>query len=237
MVYKKYKKKIPARKRRYRKKPTSRRTAIMRFPISPFPKVLKTKMRYSDHSFITAGSASMGTPVTYNLNSVYDPNNAVGGDQPMGRDTLLGGTNTAAPYHHYLVTGAKVIIDLVNNTSETSYLIFKGFDNHISSFPSHILQAKERGWISKTIGGPNSAKGITRFSKYYDISSIFGIKRNELIIDDKYGAENNANPSDLALFQFAAQDVDGSGTATTVQYLLTIIYYVTLSERNELASS
>lgn len=100
-----------ARRSRTRKSRAPRR--IPRITQAPFPAQKVAKLRYVENIQVTSPADGVTLALKhYSANSIYDPNNAMGGHQPYGHDQF------ALLYHHYEVTGATIKCTYTNGNTD-----------------------------------------------------------------------------------------------------------------------
>lgn len=81
-----------------------------------FPARLKTNLVYNINSYMSCDNSQLAQ-LFYRLNSPYDPDAAVGGNQPYYFDTLCGANGTGAPYAKFRVLWTKFHVEFYNQFS------------------------------------------------------------------------------------------------------------------------
>ena len=89
-----------------RKSDEGKRTTLLGFLRSGFPKQMQMRHRYAESITVNA-VANVDVWHLYRCNGMYDPRVALGGHQPMYFGRM------GATYDHYVVTGATIRIDSV----------------------------------------------------------------------------------------------------------------------------
>ncbi|MDO3651299.1 hypothetical protein, partial [Nocardia mangyaensis] len=156
--------------------------------------------------------------LTWRLNSIHDPNHTYTGtgNRAQGYDQW------STFYDKYLVTGAKVDIELVNSSDDET--IIAGW--LIATDGAEPVAISECDM--KTNGGtflipPATSK---KFSRYVSLKTLRAVK-DLMDTSDINGASFGQNPSGIAWFTLLLQDVAG---ASLLPYALkyNITYHTTL---------
>lgn len=221
------KKYVPKRKapvRRYKKKSYPRKNMISP---SGVPTVRFVKMRYVTRIPLTTGVAVVSAQ--FRANSIFDPEVALGGHQPMGHDTM------STLYNHYTVVGSKLTCDWASQISSGDNGIMVGCylsDDGVYPYTDYtgMVEAK-KGTYRSIVKQRNSVKTTTGFSakKFFNLSDV---KDNQ----QRVGAVFGQNPVDEAVFVVWAQAHD-FGATNTVSCVITLDYAVVCGEPKELGQS
>lgn len=219
-----------ARARRYQDALTANDNKPVRlaFPGYSFiPSRISTQLKYCDEATISSGSSVYISDIIYRGNSLYDPDYATGGGQPMGRDQL------ATLYNSYKVTGCSIKLTVTSNTGtplraaiipSTSAVAFTDF-----------LEACEQPGSKKmalsTYTGGLSSKTIKRKVK---TKNILGIQ----MLDDEEEAVMGANPSNEWYYHvlITTQPYTGTNYVDCVYYI-ELVYNVEAFGRIQLSRS
>lgn len=133
-----------------------------------FPQQMYKTLTYATGP-IPLVQTSTNTPINYTIrgNSPYDPDYAVGGNQPRWYDTFLGAQNTDAPYGKYICYGSKIIMTvyqdptLGGSTGSVMGLVSIIPSQDASGYPSSQREMTERSFSRfKPIGNANASRPI-----------------------------------------------------------------------------
>lgn len=114
-----------------------------------------------------------GTPKTVfmNGNDMYDPDPAIGGNQPRWYDTFLGAPQTNAPYGRYQVNASKITVTIWQDPKLTGTtgsvdgictLMPAAAGTSSGLFPTNFTQMREAQNVRiKYVGNANSSKPLT----------------------------------------------------------------------------
>jgi hypothetical protein len=184
-----------------------------------FPAVAEFTLEYRQAVRVT----SSATPYFYSfrLNSIYDPDYAIGGNQPLFTAQL------AAVYQYYTVHHADVTVDCYNNSSSQ--------DTQVILFPTVIAAAS--GVLDSTAMRPLSKEGVCgrigstktdlHFRSKFNISQLFGTSLH----DDNYSATFSANPINQAFINLAFQNLFSAGVTPNDLYaIVKIKFYVSVRD-------
>lgn len=215
-----------------------RRAAVPR-PLSlkwgrgPFPPELHTVFSYSETNVL---SSSLGANANYTIrmNGPYDPNQTASGTQPRYWDTLLGATDTAAPYSRYCVYSAEIqatfALTVTGATTPTiCYLFPKGATQ---TDPSNYKELMERAEAISTVLSNPGARGVGTLRMHQRVQPWVA----RAMFDDGLWALYNAVPSQQAYFVLGIVPMDGS-TSITCNVNWTITYHLKLGQMNDVADS
>ena len=222
MPKRKYSKRKPRRRRRYRKNQVSNIITVRG------PKVIPDRYRCKmTHIFTTTATAG-STDTIIRANSVYDPEFAAGGGQPTGFDEL------AALYSRYLVNAAKVKVTLVNYSATAAKLVVSPSPDS-SSFSS-ILAAATQPYAKQVIVGGSSGASMRSVSLYMTTKAARGLNGNSPIADDELEATTTANPTKQWFFHVVHGHLDGT-SASNQEIQCEITYYVDFFKRHQITLS
>lgn len=217
---------MPIRRRTYRRKrrPTTRKRVQRRRTIRLVksvgqPHKVVLKLRYTDLRQVSV-AASARDARTWNLNSMYDPDESGTGGQPYLHDQY------SALYQRYRVFGCKVLMRCVcASTSTNMYFPHAVLVPFVGGSPSwssteNAMQAPYAVW--KTFI-PNQT--IATFKKYYSIASLFGVTKRHVRDEDSFSADTASNPTNRAYVQIYVDNNDGTN-AVSLQCEISLTYYV-----------
>lgn len=160
--------------------------------VSPFPVRRQIALRYTNFRAMGEAVAGAGDSYAYSPSSLYDPEVAVGGHQPMYYDQLFSATG---PYTKYLVTSATFTVRLANTVSlNTANVVV--YVSPTSTAPASLTQAYEKPWAKKVLLGPASGGNSTAtVILKAESHKALGITKTHLLTDDYYAGVYNANPT------------------------------------------
>lgn len=211
-------------KRRTRKKRSSALAKFRRFG-TPVPAQMHTTLRYVDDFALNALNGQ-AVHVFYNANNVYDPQNAIGGHQPMGWDQLN------VFYESAYVYGSKITCTFsMANPGSTLGQAICGIRNTedttaIGSVPQ-MRENTQNLWRLLDADSP-----VT-------ISKTFNYKRQlrKPYINDENRCAIGTGPTINSVYDIWVGALNATLDPDAVNINMTIEYYVTFTERNALAQS
>jgi len=163
-------------------------------------------------------SASSNYWYNFRLNSIYDPDYAVGGNQPYFYTQLSG------LYQYYKVIAAEVQVENNNNSSST--------DTFISMCPSVFLPITS-GDIVLAADHPLSVStfstrspGNKQYSKVRMRKLMMANLFNQSIVEDNYGAVFSQNPLNQAFLNICYKNPVVSSGSMDVYSVVRIRYFV-----------
>lgn len=177
------------------------------------PDRMITKLEYrTSHDFVsTFGTADI---LDYRLNSVYDPESATGGGQPLWTDEM------ATLYNKYRVFNCRYEIKMVAiNSNGTPIRVVTLATASPGVLPSDIATAWEQNRSASRLVPPG-ADTITTLRGNISLPKLQGQTSVAFKGDDKNYALLTANPVNPATLRFIGASVNGS--AELVQYTMDI---------------
>jgi len=192
------------------------------------PRRFSTKMVWSEKTD-TVTAANTPAFVLYALNGMNDPNKTSGSThQPMGYDQMT------VLYNNYVVTGVRVVFE-GSHTAAGAHSISVQCGTQGTTFatdPSAINEYRQAYSLITSNQRP------WKFSKYFSIASILGVKRSAIVDGaDYWGTLSSAsNPSYGAELYWQIYNLDVSEQINT-QWTVTFVYYVTFFNPNPIAQS
>lgn len=224
----------PRRNQRYRRRRKRRSNTlhIGRSIMPGFPSSKSVKMRYVDSIQLNPGAASVAN-YQFRANSIFDPDLTGTGHQPLGHDEWQ------LFYNHYVVTSAKITVQVMattsNSSSMNSYGIYLSDDATVPSTTPEELMEQGKGTYWVQMDHVNSGISTKRHSLVYGARSFFNLTDVKDNVD-RIGAAFGANPTELAFFNVWGADLAG-GDPGVSQVLVTIEYNVAFSEPKSLNQS
>lgn len=189
------------------------------------------KFRYCDQVQIDAG---IGTPAvhTFRLNSLYDPDAAIGGHQPIGFDQLVG-----VFYNHYHVVGAKITVTFVSSsTSGTTGTAICGIEISNNVTPTTALNdIFEQGkTVYKTLT-TQYAGGKVTITRKVSIKKMAGV--TDLLDNQDYRGSVSLDPAEVVYAHVFVAGIDASADASEVRCMVQLDQFAILTEQIPLGGS
>jgi len=189
------------------------------------PASIRVKMRYVQRATI-----GQGTYFYMRANSVYDPQHALGGHAALGYDQYKN------LYNRYNVDSAYITITAspTSNGTAGQSIVTLSRDKDVTP-PTSLANDLEQsqsvyGVISDADAGPSVVSLRTNYNCKRDMLASRGGENTSSIMGD--------NPSHQMLFRFGVHPLDSTQTTAYYVNVLAIIdYWVTLSEKKDLAQS
>lgn len=160
----------------------------------------------------------------FNLNSIFDPDRTGAGHQPYGRDTY------ATLYNRYRVISCSWVITCASPNAvilaaqpANEQLLYAGI--------AEMRENPRTKFVIQNFGG--STAKLT--GKTY-IPSLVGRTKAQYMADDRYQAQVNADPSELAILNVMAAASNGVSLAA-INLNVTLHYTVEFFDVKHLAQS
>lgn len=190
-----------------------------------FPDRMITKLEYrTSASWSSTGGAT--SYYDYRLNSIFDPEVALGGHQPLWTDQF------AAVYNKYRVFAVKYVLKIVGNSTGgvPARVVALASGEAPAALPATITAAWEQNRTGNKLIAPGQDTIITMRGKY-SLPKLQGETSVEFKGDNGNEALLTANPTNAATLRLMMESTNT--TAGEVQYLfdLSIIYFVEFFER------
>lgn len=226
-------KRVPYRKKRtpYR---STKRVGRVTVPIlrSPVPAREFVRLKYVHDGTYSWSSAFNVQYLTYQ-SSLYDPETAVGGHQPLWRDQL------ATMYTNYRVYGIAWRISFMNPQGASTtppYRIAIRMTKD-STTETSMNTIEERVGTVSWIVPAWTASVITR-KGYLSVAKAYGKSKKEFRADESFEAAIGADPSKMAYLICYAAPVTGASPVTSTLYVrVHLTYYAELFGRQTVSSS
>lgn len=202
----------------------------------PFPPKLRTQFTYNWEGTLTSTSG-MPNLQTFNLNSLYDPDQTGTGAQPRWRDTLLGANAGSAPYGSYTVKACKMSVKFLNGSTTMGQVVI-GCRAQAGSAPNSALAATENPWYRVTsISGNQASTAVRTMSIYVPMHKIFGTSKGQdqepiSALSAGYGT----NPSYIVSGDVFFDNYDTS-TTSNCYCSVTLTFYAELGLMNQASQS
>lgn len=192
----------------------------------------RTELKYSTSGSLTANNGH--NYLTIRGNSVFDPEYAVGGHQPLGFDQLAG------LYNKYNVHSARVEVTAYNN-SDTSAAGHPMTAIGLAMFPSvndapvssTLAYVREQPYCVHTVIGPPLCSAAVRSlaAPRRTTQEVYGQNAN----DNDYKAVVTANPAKEWFYLIFARTLNGEPLDLNLEVM--IYYDVTFFARKQLTPS
>lgn len=214
------------KRKTYRKRKRKQTISTQLIPL----KVMKT-FRYSDTITLDPG-AGIPAEVWYRANGMYDPQESIGGHQPLGFDQYVG-----VLYDHFVVVGAKITAIFNSRGSSGSTSTYRvginPTDTTSDSLPMNTLIEQGRckwGFCSNvTSTGQKTITMKLNPNKY--------LGRSHPLSDPDLKGSASADPVEQAYFHIFADAADGAVDAGALTVNLLIEYSAVLIEPKNLTGS
>jgi len=192
-----------------------------------FPKQRVITLKYVCFYELPPDNSGSFSYYSFRANSIYDPEVATGGHQPMGADQW------GQFYDHYTVIGSKISVTASqhgNNTAPGLWGTMCTTNPSLSQYsnPTGIMESGTGKWKQFQVG--NNAPRAGTVSVGYSAKSIWNlqsVKDNQ----DEIGAFWGADPSRAAYFHvWSALNPATTGNTSALTLAVTIYYRVLLAQ-------
>lgn len=217
-----------SRKRTFKRRRRSRRSALTRLP-GMLGKTFKQKFRYVEQITL---NPTIGTPATYSfrLNDLYDPNYTGVGHQPIGFDQVMNF------YNHFTVIGAKIKATFVSNGTSAgldTYVV--GIETSGSATPTTALNdIYEQGMSSWGVMTNAASTGKKIITRGCNVSKFLGQK---VMQEDANAGTVSASPAELVYFHLFAAGINTGNDPTEFNVIIELDQIAVLHEPKKLAGS
>ncbi len=182
---------------------------------SPIPPKYPATLAYYGIGTINAASGVTGT-AGYRLNGMFDPDYSGAGIQPTYYDQM------SALYSKYRVYRASVVVELSNETEETtSVFVTPSIAN--ASLTSLAAMCTQRYAVTVTLGPKSGGFGIKRITRTFDIAKVWGVDQRTLHSEDDFAALTSGNPNNVVYLWLGGRTL--GSTATIIRYTVKIIFH------------
>lgn len=194
----------------------------------PFPKVMYTRVKYSDETILSASVADTATARLYRLNSIYDPNfTIVGGDRTCAAHAQL-----AAIYSQYWVLGAKVRVSFSDPSADGLRVGCRLMMNGANTPQNETLQELTETPLTYVAGLNNTGGQNKNFNFFVRPWTLMGVSKLEYMANSSaYSSFMSGSPAtgDNCLIGLFMNEPYASGH--TVKVVIQITYYVKFFSR------
>lgn len=191
-----------------------------------FPRILRTKLVYSEEIELTGASAGASISHRYIANSIFDPTAAVGGHQPMFHDQY------ANVYKRYRVTRADFKVTISGREPSTTagtnrdlkvYTVVTDNDAmNLDNKSITYLEEHPLTGLGTFVATHGSSKSLKTLRRKFNPRRVFGADWR----DKDYGAAIGYDPTHKANFFICAVPLDPGSTLQHTYGLVTITYHV-----------
>jgi len=150
------------------------------------PQCLFTKLRYVQRAALQSPTILIPGVKRFRLNSLFDPDESLGGEQYMGFDQI------SLLYTHYQVFACKITITFsMAPTAEPQYISMRGTVSGAS--PTDIdAEAERRNARSQVLVAGGQARTMTM---YFDNAKLLGLSKTQYQADEDCRALTTGNPN------------------------------------------
>ncbi len=210
-----------------------------RLPLNGYSTRQRTALTFLDpHMYVTLRYAqsvstsvltTAGSQSTFRLNSIFDPDSAVGGTQPYGYDQL------SALYNRYRVLSTKWKVHFAASTAGYNAVVIptNGALNatiaDLTTFTSATMVPFSKYNIYAVGAIPPT------FSGEMPLNKLGGVTRVEYLTDDRFEAQIGANPAEVISLIIGFQNP--SGGTITISFFVEVWYEVDLHDPISQAAS
>lgn len=180
---------------------------------------LYTCLAYSDSGYMTNGPFARA--LHFRLNSLYDPDAAVGGHQPGGFDEL------AALYKNYTVYGCAWTLEVYSVSEEAEvFACVQPYGAAEFADANSAMEASNTQSVALPIVEACDAACVKKISGYVDIALLAGLKKKDLLDDagSIYTALVTGDPAESPLLRVYCRNMDETN-GVNVYYRITLKYY------------
>ena len=191
-----------------------------------YPKQSLVRHKYQDRYIMSSAGGAL-THYGYSLNGMWDPKNAVGGNQPLYFDQLM------AVYNHYTVIGAKMKVTVVpfdTNTVPCQIALWQNDDTTVT--PSSFHVCSEQSKSQNRLLAEKNVKPTTLYLNW-SAKKTFG---GSVLSNVDLRGNAVSNPVDQSYGQISLQTVD-SVTTSVVALIIDIEYSAIYTELRDMYGS
>jgi len=212
------------RKRTYRKKVTPNAVNLFSRPRStPFVPLSRWGTVYYHENFAnalsTGSSLNLFGSYIYSMNGLYDPNQQLGGHQPMGFDIAM------LMYEHYTVTRSQATIRFFNKT--TGPIIVGAYLSPDATPVASVNDMIENQLAVSKQSETASAGGEVVVNIGVDVARYNG---KSIINEDDYRGDILSQPAEQVYLILFAYSMDGANNNTNVPFEIEIMYRAKFTE-------
>lgn len=203
----------------------------------PFAPNLYTQFSYTESLQLIQTLPGVPGQFQYRANGLYDPRVIIGGKQPRYYDSLLGTNNGTAPYDHYRVHSAKIVVTIwpeSPSAGSSNGIIAVIPERSTVTAPSTFDEISERPYCRKVAMTSLGSYKPRKIKHYVKMKTILGHK--DLSDVDSTAALYNALPNEEVYFNIYTCAVDASDNLSP-RIEVCITYYAQLYNLVDVADS
>jgi hypothetical protein len=221
----------------YRKKKAHRKRRIPRNPsvVTEGLQVAdrtRCKLVYFGQKTFTA--AGLVQSYQFNGNSLFDPDAAVGGNQPGGFDQWCGF------YNRYRVLACKIqctIVQLGSAAGNSCQLVLVPSDDSVTTAAQGTVVNSMNQYAQTRFTNTNAGSGgVVVLKSYMTTKRIMGIRTEAVDSENTLSALISGNPADVWAFVIQSYPLDGASTMNAILDVK-LTYYAEMFSRKALAGS
>jgi len=193
----------------------------MKFPLGDR---LKLVLRYSDVLNFSSGGAGLLNTRSFNMNSLFDPDQTFIGHQPYGYDQIT------AMYNRYVVTKCTISLKCVG---------FGAYNTYVTTWASNGASAPTTA--SACMEMPNSKTFIVNVGNKatvkssFDLAAFNGVSRTSYLADDRFEAQFGGSPTELLYWYIGIHNPDG--VVSGMSYAIDVNYHAEFYDPKALPQS
>lgn len=204
----------------------------LKVPASTIPRSMKRKLVYVARFSRDPGA---GTAASYffSCNGLYDPDITGVGHQPMGFDQLM------AFYDHYVVTGAKLTLTAMSQSTSfpaANQIITLKIRDSTTGAPSDIAVPIEQGDCTYGVIGSGNG-GSSQLTLQSAVNPARFLGRRQALSDPNLKGSATANPGEECFFQITVAALASSDDPPPIDFLVKIEYTAHFIEPKNLIQS
>lgn len=222
------------RKQQNRKKKNNKKKAgsAYQLPNNGYSTVQKPRFTFLDpHMFITLRYAQSVTTSTltgagntniFRLNSIFDPDAAVGGTQPYGYD------QAAALYNRYRVLKTRYHVQFLAATGTYNAAVIPS-NGALNAAPSDLTTftgAIMNPWAKYDTYSLGAS--APSFEGTINLNVLGGVRKIEYLTDDRFEAQIGANPAEVISLNICSQNP--TGATVVIAFFVQLWYEVDLHD-------
>jgi len=226
-----------------KKRKTSKKLSIQRFPFNGIATTARAKLRYATEISITSSGVGTAVRHVFNLNSLYDPDRTGAGVQPMGFDqwcqlyhyfTVVGGSMKCRPI--YASNVATVPVYYAVHAQDTDPI---GTSVDVRTFLTSC-PGKNPGQVWSKYG---IHRGVTEIEKEdrwrgvkWTAGGILGIKQSDVLDRTTLQGSASSSPTDIIFGEVIVQDCYSSASSA-LPFLVVMEFDVVFAGPKDLTMS
>lgn len=224
------KRKINRRKNPHRRRHRKRvRPIVNRSPGTGFADVTYAKLTYVQQVTIAPTSGLVTGYLAYRGNSLFDPEVALGGHQPLYFDQY------SAIYAHYRVMASKIKIDAITPSS-TNGMFLVVIPNTIEVAGESMSRMYEQMRAGAPTLLPIARRAGRRIIRYASTQQVCGCTKSQ-VYGDEYAAATDANPAQIWFWNLISEPDDGVAADEVVLATIKLTYYCQFFDRKIVVQS